>query len=70
MLVFKQWSSFKIEHLLFLLVMLAPSIWVFDLLRWYWILGIELFLITIFTVFLPEEERESKKVEDNQQQSK
>ncbi|MHA3047895.1 hypothetical protein JSO59_011150 [Riemerella anatipestifer] len=71
-LVFKQWSKFKIEHLLFLFVMLTPSIWVFDFFRWYWVLGIELFLITIFTGLLPEEDREqkSKKVETSKQESK
>lgn len=59
--VFKQWSKFKIEHLLFLFVMLVPSVWIFNFLEWYWVLCIELVLITIFTWFVSEDPPKDKK---------
>lgn len=59
--IFKQWYKVKIEQILFLIVMLTPSIWIFNFLKWYWVLAIEIFMIIVFAIVISRIENEDEK---------
>lgn len=49
-----QWSTLKFTNIYYFISLLLPGIWLFNILKWYWVLGLEFAFLFLMSLLLPE----------------
>ncbi|PWN64351.1 hypothetical protein C1638_010600 [Chryseobacterium oncorhynchi] len=64
-----QWSTLKTTNIYFFISFLLPYIWLFNFLKWYWVLSLEFGFLILMSTFLPDNQTDAEasiSVENNE----
>ncbi|MDC8102511.1 hypothetical protein [Chryseobacterium rhizosphaerae] len=67
-----QWSTLKTTNIYFFISFLLPYIWLFNFLKWYWVLSLEFVFLILMSFLLPDDQTDGEasiSVENNEPQN-
>ncbi|MCQ9634417.1 hypothetical protein MP477_05560 [Chryseobacterium sp. WG23] len=67
-----QWSTLKTTNIYFFISFLLPYIWLFNFLKWYWVLSLEFVFLILMSFLLPDNQTDAEtsiSVENNEPQN-